>query len=200
MSSLFGFTKAVLKHWGILVTSGVGIGALGIWQGTGHYIPHWAYWSVAAIGFVGACYKAWDASHQEIVQLKKKVSGFQQDNKRELIRVITVLRALQSDVLFWRDIVKDKWGRAPDDVNLVPEEWPTIIFQAGEISPDLRRQVENVGNTLAQANATISEFLAAQANFREQRLMPIAYQLLDEAAPRLFTVTTEFEAHERSLG
>ena len=200
MSSLFEFIKAVLKHWGILVTSGVGIGALGIWQGTGHYIPHWVYWSVAAIGLVGACYKAWDAERQQVETLAERQTTIKRDEQRELIRVLTVLRALLDDALRWRGIVKDKFGMAPNSVNLLPEAWPDVVFQAAKISGDLRTQVEAVGKTLAEANSKISEFLSAPMNYRNERLMPIAYQLLDEGVPRLSTVITEFEAYEKSLG
>jgi hypothetical protein len=208
MSSLFEFIKAVLKHWGILVTSGVGIGALGIWQGTGRYIPHWVYWSVAAIGLVAAFYKTWNEERQQVVNLAKRLDGeiarqkreSEFENQRELIRVIAALHTMQGEVLRWRDIVKDKFGMAPDTVRLLPEEWPTIVFQAAKISANLRKQVDKVGKTVAEADSTIIEFLRVRTGFRDERLMPIAYRLLDEAAPQLSTVITEFEASEKSLG
>ena len=200
MSSPVEFVRAVFKHWGVLVTSGAGIGALGIWQGTGHFTPHWVYWLVAAIGLIGASYKAWLSEHQKVSRLTEGLEGFHQENRRELIQVITALQAMQVEVLRWRDIVKDKFGMAHGTVSLLPVEWPIILFQATKISADLRAQVEAVGKNVTEATSTISEFLRVQPGYRDERLMPVAYRLLDEAAPRLSSVITEFEAHEKSLG
>jgi hypothetical protein len=77
MSSPVEFVRAVFKHWGALVTSGAVIGALGIWQGTGHFIPHWVYWLVAAVGLVAACYKAWNEERQNVVNLTERLNVFE---------------------------------------------------------------------------------------------------------------------------
>ncbi len=53
------FGKELVKQWGTLVTSGVLIGALSIWQGLGHAVRPAVYWAVALGGFVVACYRAW---------------------------------------------------------------------------------------------------------------------------------------------
>jgi hypothetical protein len=193
------FAKALLRHWGILVTSGAGIGALGLWQSTGHYIPYWVYVLVAVSGLVGACWRAWSEEREKVWILTKRFKESNREGQRELIQLIAILRAQLDDVLRWRGIVKDKWGMAPASVNLVPDQWPAIVFQAARISKDLRQQVETVGATIAKANATIREFLDAQPNFRNQSLMPAAYRLLDEAAPRLSNVVSEFEAYEKHL-
>jgi hypothetical protein len=52
--------KSVGQHWGSLVTGGVIIGALGIWQGVGHTVKAWVYWSVAILGLGVANYLAWE--------------------------------------------------------------------------------------------------------------------------------------------
>lgn len=201
------FANAVRRHWGSIVTSGAIIGALGIWQSTGHFVPHMVYWIVAAFGLVIAFYWAWRDEHlqalgatrklnEEVAKLKND-SG--QENKRELIWVLTVLRDLQNNVLFWREILKDKWGRAPETVNLMPEDWSIVIYQSEKISADTRNEVETVGSSLAQANSLITQFLSMQANFRDLQLLPPAYKLLDEAVPRLTAIIDAFEAFEKSL-
>ena len=202
------FFNAVRRHWGSLVTSGAGIGVLGIWQSTGHFVSHSVYWSVAVIGLVVAFYRTWFDEHQQVVALagrlngeiarQRQESGY--ENKRELIRVTTLLRDLQDSVLFWREIVKDKWGRAPATVSLLPKDWSTVIYQAGKISADLREEVEAVGRSLAQANSLITEFLSMQVNFRDAGLMPKAYKSLDEVAPQLSNIIVQFEAFEKSSG
>ncbi len=188
------FVNDVRKHWGILVTSGAAIGALGIWQSTGHFVPHSVYWAVPVIGLLVAFYRTWLDEHQQVVTLTPQLGG----DKRELIRVITVLRAIMQDVSFWLDIVNNKWGSAPEAVKLLPDDWSTIIYQAGKISPELRRQVEAVGSSLTQANSLITECLSMQPNSRDLGLLPLAHRHLSEAAPGLSRVIAEFEAFESS--
>jgi hypothetical protein len=86
------FARAVIRHWGSIVTSGAIIGALEIWQSTGHFVPHWAYWAVAAVGLVVAFYRAWLDEHQRVVSLKQRLDsenvGRQESEKRELVQVV----------------------------------------------------------------------------------------------------------------
>jgi hypothetical protein len=60
ISNIFQFTRAVVRHWGALVSGGALIGFLGIWSGTGHQVPPFVYWIVAVIGIFVACYQAWN--------------------------------------------------------------------------------------------------------------------------------------------
>jgi hypothetical protein len=120
VSSPLSYLNSVRKHWGTLVTSGAGIGVLGIWQSTGHFVPHWVYWSVGCIGLVVAFYKTWPDEHKIVqtltTQLGQSALGRQQESERrlrELIGVIALLRETEGNAVFWRDIAKDKWGRAP---------------------------------------------------------------------------------------
>jgi len=61
---LWDFSKAVGRHWSALVTGGVVIGLMSIWQGTGHSIPPTVYWLVAMIALFVACFKAWEAERK----------------------------------------------------------------------------------------------------------------------------------------
>jgi hypothetical protein len=54
MSKSYQFVREVLRQWGTLVTSGALIGAIGIWQGLGHAVPHAVYWAVALSGLAVA--------------------------------------------------------------------------------------------------------------------------------------------------
>jgi len=60
LSRISRFIVSVLKHWGVLVTSGAIIGALSIWQGIGHTVKPWAYWTVAITGLFIAFFRAWN--------------------------------------------------------------------------------------------------------------------------------------------
>ena len=61
---LWDFSKAVGRHWSALVTGGVVIGLMSIWQGTGHNIPPTVYWIVAMVALFVACFKAWEAERK----------------------------------------------------------------------------------------------------------------------------------------
>jgi hypothetical protein len=59
-STILQFTRAVVRHWGTLVSGGAIIGFLSIWQGTGHLVPPTVYSIVAIVGIFVACYLAWN--------------------------------------------------------------------------------------------------------------------------------------------
>ncbi len=227
LASMWEFSKfvtSVLKHWGSIVTSGALIGGLGLWQSTGHFVAHWVYWSVAAIGLLVALYRAWLGERQQVValktrlgiettklgqeseqtaQLRKEITNLavqsENEHKKELVKAITVLHSMQSNVLYWKDILKDRWGMVPASVKLLPDDWSTIVYAAEKISPELRKNVDVLENYLVQANSLVQQFLDMPVTYRDQKLPPRAYILLDQAAPILFTVTSEIEAFEKSL-
>ena len=63
LAKLFSWISSVARHWGTLVTGGVFIGLLGVWQGTGHSVPHWLYWLIAILALFIACFRAWLDEH-----------------------------------------------------------------------------------------------------------------------------------------
>jgi hypothetical protein len=65
MRRFLKFLRAVGKHWGVLVTGGVFVGAVGLWQGTGHPVKPSVYWALAMVGFFIACHKAWNDQLEE---------------------------------------------------------------------------------------------------------------------------------------
>jgi len=56
--------NSVRRHWGSLVTSGTLIGALGIWQGSGHYVRPSVYWSIGTVGLLVASYRTWQEERE----------------------------------------------------------------------------------------------------------------------------------------
>ena len=129
MKKPFRFVVAVAQHWGVVVTSGVLIGGIGLWQSTGHFVGHWVYWSVASVGLIVAFYRAWLSEYQSAreltarlgaeaaklseelertAQLRKEIGDLksQSDNekKRELVKAITLLHSMQSNVMYWKDV------------------------------------------------------------------------------------------------
>ena len=66
------FGDAVRRQWGTLVTGGAIIGALGIWQGTGHTLPSGVYWVVGVAGLAFSFYRAWLEQHTEVERLRNE--------------------------------------------------------------------------------------------------------------------------------
>jgi hypothetical protein len=67
------FVQAVAHHWGILTTGGVLIGALALWQNTGHYLSPKVEWVIAGIAVLGACFKAWNEQFERAESLVAEV-------------------------------------------------------------------------------------------------------------------------------
>lgn len=63
------FAQSVFHYWGALVTGGVLIGVLAIWQNTDHVVWPWIYWAVAIIAFFVACFKAWN-EQADLVEIR----------------------------------------------------------------------------------------------------------------------------------
>ena len=54
------FLESVFKHWGALLTGGVLIAILSIYQGTGHSVSPWLYGVGALVAFLPAAFLAWN--------------------------------------------------------------------------------------------------------------------------------------------
>lgn len=59
MNEPVAFLKAVVRHWVSLVTGGIVIALLWLWQGFGHIIPRLVYGVVAVGAVLVASYRAW---------------------------------------------------------------------------------------------------------------------------------------------
>ena len=66
MRRLLEFTVAVLHHWGALVTGGVLIGILSIWQSTGHTVRPWVYSSIAIVALFVGFFRAWNDKAKQL--------------------------------------------------------------------------------------------------------------------------------------
>lgn len=136
-----------------------------------------------------------DAATESLRLLKTES---EQRNAEELIRAIAILHAIRHDVAFWTPIVKDKWGMAPSTVHLLPLDWPIVVYRAGRISAELRKEVLILQNYLANANYQITEFLSAHPQFRNSEVLKPAHLNLVNASPVLTEVISKFETFEQA--
>jgi hypothetical protein len=75
MRNILTFLNAVRIHWGSLVTGGSIIGVIGTYQGTGHPVAPWIYWSIAVIALIVAFYNAWLDQYRKVKELEATASA-----------------------------------------------------------------------------------------------------------------------------
>ena len=73
MNKMLQFLDALRKHWGTIVTSGALIGALGLWQGLGHVVPHGVYWAAGLIGLLLASFRVWESENARYETAKEEL-------------------------------------------------------------------------------------------------------------------------------
>jgi hypothetical protein len=61
MQEFVRFLRAIGKRWAALLTGGILIAALSLWErlGGSPAVPRWGWWTVAALTLVWACFLAW---------------------------------------------------------------------------------------------------------------------------------------------
>src|SRR5258708_7388704 len=104
-----------------------------------------------------------DSASESLRLLKAQLSD---QSHRELVRAISILDEVQNEVMFWTGITDNKWGMAPANVNLLPDDSTIVLLQAGRISLELRKEVGETFRMIANANYQIPEFLVAPQTYR----------------------------------
>ena len=137
-----------------------------------------------------------DAASESLKLLQSQLS---EQNHRELVQAMSVLNEVKLSVMFWTDITDNKWGTAPDEVHLLPDDWSLVLLQAGRVSQELRGEVLEAFRMVGNAQYQISSFLGVPLNARDSRLMPPAHLNLVNAMPKLVNVTGMLELAEKQL-
>ncbi|HXE14976.1 MAG TPA: hypothetical protein VN633_22820 [Bryobacteraceae bacterium] len=60
MKRIPDFLLEIMRQWGSLATGGVIVGAIGIWQGTGHPVAPWVYYMIGGSALLVAFFKVWN--------------------------------------------------------------------------------------------------------------------------------------------
>jgi hypothetical protein len=68
------FVLAVTRRWGILVTGGVVMGVIGIWQGSGHAVDPRLYEGIAALDVLVAIFRAWSEQAEAKEKAEKRIA------------------------------------------------------------------------------------------------------------------------------
>jgi hypothetical protein len=163
------FLHVVRKHWGSLVTSGSIIGALSIWQGTGHSVWSWMYWVVAIGGFAVACFQTWE---DQLLRAEDQIRRTEEESRRadciqdELNQLRQKLNQPQIGTEFWLEERK-------------PASHVSRYYLVGKIY--------NEGETVSGVNGEIS---FQPDTYNEQQTLQIRRQYFSKSSP------IELEARE----
>ena len=200
------FVRAVFDHWMTFLTSGVAAAVLAfVPELLGHPFPRYVYALVGIIGgLVMSSYRAWRDEHQRADRAEHQVElldGSQKRDaeKRELIRLITELQAMEKKLPYWRGFAQTRWGTDPEPEELTPEDPSPILHWAEKIQPGLRNDFENVLENVELAERLIRETLKRNANFRQEGVIREIYKLLDQSIPALSKVVEAFRSFEAQL-
>ncbi len=135
-----------------------------------------------------------DAAMESLRLLKAQTEA---QNAQELVRAITILHAVMSDVMIWLDVIeKHQWGIPPLTVKLLPDDWSVVVYQTGKVSASLRTDVNSLEKFLTDANSQISQFLARPIESRGEQLLREAQPNLELAATYLSKIIETLEAPE----
>jgi hypothetical protein len=67
------FINAVLRHWGALLTGGIPLALLWLYQGQGHPIPQWLYGAAGILAFLPAAFLAWDEQRENAAKFETQL-------------------------------------------------------------------------------------------------------------------------------
>jgi len=74
------FVEAVFRHWGALLTGGVPLALLWLYQGMGHTIPQWLYWAAGLLVFLPAAFFAWDEQRKNAEKFEAQLRRTDRDS------------------------------------------------------------------------------------------------------------------------
>lgn len=132
-----------------------------------------------------------DAAMESLEILK---SQFSEDLTRGLFDVIVSLRQCSLQVQMWeRLFAENKFNQTPLTVRILPQNWPSVISQAGRVSKEQRDKVLRLYQLLSNAQFQVEEFISGSIGYRKMELIEPARLNLVNAMPNLANVIAVFE-------
>jgi hypothetical protein len=130
------FGAAITKTWGAKVTGGVVIGALGMWQLTGHSVKPWVGWVVIVGGIIVACFEVWNGQIEVARELQSRLD-------RQTDKYLNMRKSLYKEIIFlYATFIS---------IQKLMDETPGIIESAGSllknVSTDAYRHAKSDPNT-----------------------------------------------------
>lgn len=192
MSSTHGFLGWGVTEWASIVNAATVVVLVVI---NAYYLRIAKRQTEAAIAQAKESQRQADAA-METLRLSKAQA--QQQAVQELSIVVSMLRAIDADVEFWKRVAKEHWDVVPSTVHLIPDDWPLAVYHAGRISPELREKALDIRAMLANANYHIARYLNAPPGARDASILEPAHTDLVKVTPELQHLIEVLSDLERS--
>jgi hypothetical protein len=132
----------------------------------------------------------------ESVRLLKLQS--QEQQLRELWRVLPILDDIQVQVRYWLNLFGDnKWNSVNSATKIMPTDSSSVLTQAARHSNELWNEVRDTFRKIMNADYQIDRFYAEdKPSYRNDSLRIAAHDNLKNAEPKLTRVVGEFTVFE----
>ncbi len=140
-----------------------------------------------------------DSSSESLHLLKTQA---QEQQLRELWRVLPILDDIQSQMKFWRTLFdENRWNAVNEASRIMPVDSSTVLIQAARHSNELWNDVRETFRAITNADSQIARYYG-QPNpaYRQESLIREAHANLRDVEPRITEIVrvfAEFEQAER---
>jgi len=124
----------------------------------------------------------------------------QEQQLRELWRVLPILDDMQGQVRYWLSLFDDnKWNAVNKASKIMPADSSSVLIQAARHSNELWKEVREVFPLVSNADYQIDRYYAEdRVAYRQESLIKAAHTNLKNAEPRLTHIVGEFAMFEES--
>jgi hypothetical protein len=149
---------------------------------------------------VEAAKKQADFSSESLSLLK---SQGQEQQLRELWRVLTILDDIHSQMSYWLNLLNEnRWHAVNEASRIMPVDSSAVFIQAARHSNELWTNVREAFRMLTNADFQIARFYGeSRPSYRQESLIREAHANLRSAEPRIAEIVrvfAEFEQAERT--
>ena len=117
---------------------------------------------------------------------------------RELWRVLPILDDIQGQVRYWKSLFDDnKWNSVNKASKIMPTDFSSVLTQAARHSNELWIEVREAFQMLTNADYQIDRFYSEdKPSYRQDSLRTAAHQNLNNAEPKLTSIVGGFKIFE----
>jgi len=169
----YSFAKAVLRHWGSLLTSGLAVAALEVWEHLAQRpVSARLYGLIAFGGVIVACYKAWLEQTIRAENADKSLSETlsTKPNDTEIAELQRALASVRDDTQHWAKRL-GAWGTLPRNATpkLTPDRWQPALQIAAKLGTTLHGDLLQLEGVCRDAEREIADLCALPESYRLAR-------------------------------
>jgi hypothetical protein len=138
-----------------------------------------------------------DTSSESLHLLKTQA---QEQQLRELWRVLPILDDIQSQMRYWLNLFdENRWNAVNEASRIMPVDSSTVLIQAARHSNELWTNVRETFRIITNADYQIARFYGQpQPHYRQENLIREAHTNLRNAEPKLTEIVGVFVSFEQT--